>query len=884
MPRRAGRDAALRPPTITAMHFTPRMIGSGLAAALAVASGTAAAAPAEYAPDRVIVEYAASADGAARRAARRDVGAVGAERLTPRTSRFELMRLPPGTTPNQAMADLQGDPDVVRVEKDYLLRPAATSNDTYFTAGGLWGMYGPATSPSNQWGSNAATAWANGFAGSPAVHVGIIDTGVQITHPDLADNIWVNPGEIPSNGIDDDGNGYVDDVNGWDFYNDNASVYDGPDDDHGTHVAGTIGAPRNGSGVVGVNWDVTMIPAKFLGPSGGWTSDAVRAVDYITDLKSRHGVNVVATNNSWGGGGYSTSLLGAIRRGGDAGILFVAAAGNGDDNGNPVDNDLTPHYPSNYDCSLTAGGSARGWDCVISVASITSTGVMSSFSNYGATSVDLGAPGSAIRSTVPVDTWSSYSGTSMATPHVAGAIALCAASNPALTASAARSAVMSTAVPTASLSGKTVTAARLDAGALRASASCRGVPAMPTGVAASAPSAQATDVTFGIPSDGGSPLTGFTATCTSGDGGATRTAGGPASPITVSSLSKGASYTCRATAENAAGSSSPSIASSAISVPTTVPGAPTSPGNAGIHVRAERGVHASRRRWRRQHHCIPGHVHEFHGGCHGQRRRGDVADRGGWPERRGHLCVQRRGRQCGGHLGRRDHGCSRAARAATCVAGPRSRGAWGARRPRPLRGADRNGWRHMRGAHHGGSRHRRGPERARCGSRRVRRQVGHRAGALRGGGEGHVHPHRGRGHGETRARYATGRVRQTLHRAREDRLPNHPQRRVPPPGVHRRRRAHPRHPTGGMRGAPVVVVPRCVPHRAERRVPAQGCRGGRAEGADGAHCRMRHPCTCQPAPLMPRRRAPGIPHVRCTRGGRQGPGHPLIPTAWSAAG
>jgi len=577
MPRRAGRDAALRPPTITAMHFTPRMIGSGLAAALAVASGTAAAAPAEYAPDRVIVEYAASADGAARRAARRDVGAVGAERLTPRTSRFELMRLPPGTTPNQAMADLQGDPDVVRVEKDYLLRPAATSNDTYFTAGGLWGMYGPATSPSNQWGSNAATAWANGFAGSPAVHVGIIDTGVQITHPDLADNIWVNPGEIPSNGIDDDGNGYVDDVNGWDFYNDNASVYDGPDDDHGTHVAGTIGAPRNGSGVVGVNWDVTMIPAKFLGPSGGWTSDAVRAVDYITDLKSRHGVNVVATNNSWGGGGYSTSLLGAIRRGGDAGILFVAAAGNGDDNGNPVDNDLTPHYPSNYDCSLTAGGSARGWDCVISVASITSTGVMSSFSNYGATSVDLGAPGSAIRSTVPVDTWSLYYGTSMATPHVAGAIALCAASNPALTASAARSAVMSTAVPTASLSGKTVTAARLDAGALRASASCRGVPAMPTGVAASAPSAQATDVTFGIPSDGGSPLTGFTATCTSGDGGATRTAGGPASPITVSSLSKGASYTCRATAENAAGSSSPSIASSAISVPTTVPGAPTSP-------------------------------------------------------------------------------------------------------------------------------------------------------------------------------------------------------------------------------------------------------------------------------------------------------------------
>lgn len=575
MPHPAGGVADPAGPTMDSMASIPRIVVVGLAALLTVFAGHALGAGPEYAPDRVIVQYAPTADAADRRVARQDVGAVRAEPLTPRTPRLELMQLPPGVTPDQAIADLGGDPDVVRVEKDYRVRAAATSDDPYLVGGVLWGMYGAATHPTNQWGSNAVSAWADGFAGSPDVHVGIIDTGVQISHPDLAANIWANPGEVPANGIDDDGNGYVDDVNGWDFYNDDASVYDGLDDDHGTHVAGTIGAPRNGLGVVGVNWDVTMIPAKFLGPGGGWTSDAIQAVDYITDLKSRHGVNVVATNNSWGGGASNTALRDAIRRGGDAGILFVAAAGNGDDDGNPVDNDVTPHYPSNYDCSRTAGGAVRGWDCVISVASLTSAGTMSSFSNYGATTVDLGAPGSGIRSTVPLSTWATYNGTSMATPHATGAIALCAASNPSVAASDARSAVMSTAVATAWVAGATVTGGRLDAGALRSSATCQGVPAMPTGVSASAPSAQATDVTFGTPSDSGSPITGFTATCSSGDGGTTRTATGPMSPITVGGLSKGRSYTCRATAGNAAGSSSPSIATSAITVPSTVPGAPT---------------------------------------------------------------------------------------------------------------------------------------------------------------------------------------------------------------------------------------------------------------------------------------------------------------------
>src|SRR5439155_20246401 len=151
-----------------------------------------------------------------------------------------------------------------------------------------------------------------------------------------------------------DGNGFVDDVHGWDFFEHNSSIYDGAPgnttlDSHGTHVSGTIGAiGGNGAGVVGVNWNVTIISTKFLGPNGGTTADAVSALNYLTDLKTRHGLNIVATNNSWGGGGYSQALHDAILRAAKAGILFVAAAGNGNAFGVGQNNDTTPTYPSNY--------------------------------------------------------------------------------------------------------------------------------------------------------------------------------------------------------------------------------------------------------------------------------------------------------------------------------------------------------------------------------------------------------------------------------------------------------------------------------------------------------------------------------------------------------
>lgn len=345
--------------------------------------------------------------------------------------------------------------EVEFAEPNYIYTHAATSTDTYFADGRLWGMHGAGTSHPNQYGSNAAAAWAAGNIGSSNVYVGIIDEGFQNTHPELDANEWDNPYD-PLDGVDNDKNGYIDDIDGWDFDGNNNSIYDGGTrgslDDHGTHVAGTIGGESNGTGVVGVNWHVTMISGKFLGRRGGTTANAIKAVDYFTDLKTRHGLNIVATNNSWGGGGYSQGLYDAIARANTAGILFIAAAGNGGSDGVGDDNDKLASYPSNYNLSN-----------VIAVASITSTGDISSFSNYGATTVDIGAPGSSIISSTAYNTYSSYSGTSMATPHVTGAAALYAATKPGVTAAQIKNAILSSAVPTSSLAGKTITGGRLDA-------------------------------------------------------------------------------------------------------------------------------------------------------------------------------------------------------------------------------------------------------------------------------------------------------------------------------------------------------------------------------------------------------------------------------------
>jgi hypothetical protein len=415
-----------------------------------------------YVAGQMLVQFRRGTDATAQAAALAFVGARRAETVRAEGTRgdgkgdLHLLRLPPGLAVADAVRSLGQLTEVDFAEPNWVYQHQATSNDPYFTNGSLWGMYGDASSPVNAYGSQAAEAWARGNTCSASVWVGIIDEGVMRSHPDLIANMGTNPGETAGDGIDNDGNGYVDDVNGWDFAGNDKETFDGADDDHGTHVAGSIGAEGgNGGGVAGVCWSVKMVSAKFLGKRGGTTANAIRAIDYLTDLKTRHGINLVATNNSWGGGGFSQALKDAIDRAGAADILFVAAAGN-----SAVNNDSSPHYPSSY-------SSAN----IISVASITSTGALSSFSNYGATSVDLGAPGSAIVSTVPVRSgksvvagYASYSGTSMATPHVTGAVAMYAASHPGATAQQIRDAILNAAVATPSLQGRTVSGKRLNVG------------------------------------------------------------------------------------------------------------------------------------------------------------------------------------------------------------------------------------------------------------------------------------------------------------------------------------------------------------------------------------------------------------------------------------
>lgn len=360
--------------------------------------------------------------------------------------------------PLEAMKVMRGSADIEYAEPNWIYTYDATSNDTYYTNGSLWGMYGDdGTLPNNQYGSQADEAWARGHIGASTnqVYIGVIDEGIQYDHKDLNGQVR-NLGEVAGDGIDNDRNGYIDDVYGWDFDGNNNTVYDGGTrgslDDHGTHVAGTIGAiGGNGTGVVGVSWKVKMISGKFLGRRGGTTANAVKAVDYFTDFKKNRGLKIVATNNSWGGGGYSQALYDAISRANNAGILFIAAAGNGGSDGVGDNNDVTTSYPSNYNLPN-----------VIAVAAINKEGGLASFSNFGATKVDLGAPGVGVYSTTAYNTYSSYSGTSMATPHVTGGAALYAASNPTAGAATIKSAIMNSTVPTSSLNGKCVSNGRLN--------------------------------------------------------------------------------------------------------------------------------------------------------------------------------------------------------------------------------------------------------------------------------------------------------------------------------------------------------------------------------------------------------------------------------------
>lgn len=333
------------------------------------------------------------------------------------------------------------------VEPDWVVTAFQTvpplPDDAAFVDGRLWGLQNEGQDGGTAGVDvNAAPAWEI-TTGASEVVVGVVDSGIRYTHDDISANMWTNPGEIPDNGIDDDGNGIVDDVFGMNAINNSGDPDD--DDDHGSHVAGTISATGFAGGPhVGVAYNARVMGLKFLNDIGiGFTSDAIRAIDYGVDEGAR------ILNNSWGGGGFSNALLDSIEEANEAGVLFVAAAGN-----DAADNDSTDSYPANYDV-----------ENVISVAAVDRRGDLASFSNFGAETVDIGAPGVSIFSlTAQSDTsYANFNGTSMASPHVAGVAALLVADDPAVGIPELRKRLLSTANPLASLDGKTVTGGMVDA-------------------------------------------------------------------------------------------------------------------------------------------------------------------------------------------------------------------------------------------------------------------------------------------------------------------------------------------------------------------------------------------------------------------------------------
>lgn len=336
-----------------------------------------------------------------------------------------VVRLAPGFQMDTALAALRARPDVLYAEADQRVQLLASPDDTWFPL--QWNLQNT--------GQNGGTpgidirapqAW-DLTTGSAEVAIGILDTGLDLEHPDLVPNLWTNPVECDGDGSDDDGNGFADDCHGID-----ARAWRGsPQDEvgHGTHVAGIIGAAGNNSeGIAGVVWQVTLVPCRFLGEEGGLVSDAVTCLDYFALLHDR-GLRLVATNNSWGGGLWSEALRDAIEAHQQRGILFVAAAGN-----DGHDSDQYPLFPASY--SL---------DNVIAVAASTNQGGLASFSREGRRSVHIAAPGEDIPGTFLSEAYASFSGTSMAAPHVSGVIALLAAQDTNRSASEIRNLVLAAA-------------------------------------------------------------------------------------------------------------------------------------------------------------------------------------------------------------------------------------------------------------------------------------------------------------------------------------------------------------------------------------------------------------------------------------------------------
>ena len=331
---------------------------------------------------------------------------------------------------------LASDVDVASIELDKKIQAFFEPNDTDYPQ--QYGMQGT-------YGIGAPAAW-NISTGSKTKLVAVIDSGVDFTHEDLQDSIWSNPGEIASNGLDDDANGYVDDIRGYDFGSEQGDSDPSDENGHGTHVAGIIAATGNNAlGVIGVAWQTAIIPVKCLdGMGNGYISYLVNALDYVSLLKDQ-GYPIAVVNMSLGTDELSDALTRAVERVAQRGILVVAAAGNNYGR----NNDEVASYPANTNSPN-----------VIAVAASNTGGALASFSNYGPTTVDIAAPGSDILSTVPIAIkgvpYDYIDGTSMAAPHVSGVAALVAAVNPSAPSAVIKSILLATVTPRTGLKKKTV--------------------------------------------------------------------------------------------------------------------------------------------------------------------------------------------------------------------------------------------------------------------------------------------------------------------------------------------------------------------------------------------------------------------------------------------
>ncbi|MBX3364521.1 MAG: S8 family serine peptidase [Phycisphaeraceae bacterium] len=387
----------------------------------------------EYSPTSIFVRFAPYMDHAMQRQV---LDAVGGAVVLRYTLVPGLMLVDPGVSVEHAVEVLGAMPGVIYSEFDLVYRLDDVPNDPLF--GLQWGLQNRGQFIAGVSGTagadiGAVEAW-NEFTGEASFPIAVLDSGVQWSHPDLAANIWINPGEVAGNGVDDDNNGFVDDIRGWDFYSNNNNPMDL--NGHGTHVAGTIGAAgNNGVGVTGVAWQCSIVPLRVAGPNGLFASDVIRALQYCTAM------NIRVSNNSWSSRGYSAAIFDAISAMIPHGHIFVCAAGN-----EGIDIDRSPRYPASYNLPN-----------MITVAATGSRDLRAAFTNIGPSQVHLGAPGVEIYSTALGGRYAFRSGTSMAAPHVAGVVALIYAQNPSWTFTQVRERVLGTVRPVAALNGRTVT-------------------------------------------------------------------------------------------------------------------------------------------------------------------------------------------------------------------------------------------------------------------------------------------------------------------------------------------------------------------------------------------------------------------------------------------